>query len=70
MRKVSLLFYPLKRSAVIEDGDLLELLVINFDELLSREIYFPQSTTDDEIARKIDELRAFQVVHIDTYRIE
>jgi len=70
VRKVTLLFYPLKRSEVIEDDDLLDMLVINFDELLINELYFSDATTNEQINDKIEMLRALNVVCVDSYRIQ
>ena len=70
MRRVTLLFYPLKRSEVVEEEDLLEVLTINFDDLLIKELYFSDSTTNEQIHDRMDMLQALQVIHLDSYRIE
>ena len=68
MKTVRLLFYPLKTQ---EQDDLLneDSLVVNFDDLLVKRIYFEDSTTDESITRRFEELQALGVVWIDSWSI-
>ena len=61
MKTVRLLFYPLQTS-----GDELS---INFDELLVKNLYFPDLTTPAQIEIELERLQSFGVVWVDSWRI-
>jgi len=62
MRTLRLRFYPLMRD---ED----ENIVINFDEYLSRDIYFSSKTSNDDIIKRIEALEHMQVIWISSWDI-
>lgn len=62
MKTIKLLFYPLMRG---DDDE----LVINFDELLIKELYFDDKKTNEEIENHINLMRSFDIIHIDSWRL-
>ena len=44
-------------------------LVINFDELLIKELYFNDKKTNEEIENHINLIRSFNIIHVDSWRI-
>lgn len=44
-------------------------LVINFDELLIKELYFNSKKTNEEIENHINLMRSFDIIHIDSWRL-
>lgn len=64
MKTVRLLFYPLQR--LDDESDLMQ---INFDELLIKELHYPSKISNDEINDQIERLRNFQVVWVDSWNI-
>ena len=69
MKAVRLLFYPLKSGEV---DDLLnsDSLVVDFDSLLVKTVYFKDSTTDQEINKTFEDLQRLGVVWVDSWSIE
>lgn len=69
MKTVRLLFYPLKGG---EHDELLneDSLIIDFESLLVKNLYFEDSVTNESIARRIEELQALGVVWVDSWSIE
>ena len=61
MQTVRLLFYPLQ---MLEDE-----LTVNFDELLVKNIYYPEQTTPEQIETNIERLQSFGVVWVDSWSI-
>lgn len=69
MKAVRLLFYPLKSGEV---DDLLnsDSLVVDFESLLVKTVYFKDSTTDQEINQTFEDLQRLGVVWVDSWSIE
>lgn len=69
MKAVRLLFYPLKSGDV---DDLLnsDSLIVDFESLLVKTIYFKESTTAQEINKTFEDLQRLGVVWVDSWSIE
>ena len=69
MKAVRLLFYPLKSGEV---DDLLnsDSLVVDFESLLVKTVYFKDSTTAQEINQTFEDLQRLGVVWVDSWSIE
>ena len=69
MKAVRLLFYPLKSG---EFDDLLnsDSLIVDFESLLVKTVYFKDSTTAQEINQTFKDLQRLGVVWVDSWSIE
>ena len=68
MKTVRLLFYPLENSYNIKMQE--DELTVNFDELLIKNLYFPDLTTPAQIEIEMQRLQSFGVVWVDSWTIK
>jgi len=65
MKSLRLRFYPLKEAQIFED----EALIINFDELLIKDIDFDESVSIEDIEGYVKLIQNFGIIHVDGYSI-
>ena len=67
MKTVRLLFYPLENTYNIKAEE--DELTVNFNELLIKNLYYPDQTTPAQIESEIENLQSYGVVWVDSWRI-